>query len=1081
MTERRGGRAGGGLGAAERGGGSRAVPYAELHAHSHYSFADGADSPADLVAEAERLGLEALAITDHDGFYGLSQFATAARGSAVRTVFGAELNLDLARPRRGRPDPKSTHLVVLARNPAGYRALSRSITAAKLAGEEKDLPRYDLASLAEEAAGNWQVLTGCRKGPVNRALAEGGPREAEASLRELVGFFGHDRVSVELTHHDLPGDSDRVRALAEVAERVGVPVVATNGVHFASPERAHVAAALAATRMGRSMEEADPYLAGSAAAFLRSGEEMAERFRDHPGALAHSVALAEDCAFDFTLLTPRLPLFETPERHDEFSYLAELTLEGALELYGPPREEKVEGAWSQLDYELGVIRELNFAGYFLIVADIVDFCRRNDILCQGRGSAACSAVCYALGITKVDSVRYGLLFERFLSSAREGPPDIDLDIESSRREEVIQYVYRRYGRLRAAQVANVITYRPRSAVRDAAKAYGHGPDRAAEWSKRLHRWSGFDPEEVPEVPAEVVSLAGDLLTLPQHLGIHPGGMVICATPVSEVVPIEPARAEDRTVLQWDKEDCADAGLVKFDLLGLGMLGALHKMTDLVALRHGVAIDLAKLPPEEPEVYDLLCEADTVGVFQVESRAQMSTLPRLRPRCFDDLVVEIALIRPGPVQGNAVHPYLRRRRTGEDWRKDVHPKLHRALEKTLGVPLFQEQLMQMAMDAAGFTSTESDRLRRAMGAKRSAERMEELKARLYEGMAGNGITGREADGIYHQLKSFADFGFPESHSASFAFLVYASAWLKCRYPAAFYAGLLANQPMGFYSPASLVADARRHGITVRSADVNASSAEADVEPLGREPSGPVLAHADLRLGLDSVRGLSTATAERITAARGEGGPFTSLWDLTRRAELTSAQAEALALAGALDSLEGDRRRAMWKAGMARHDPDALEGTDPASRAPTLPGMSDVELAHADWSGLGLSVRAHPMSFARDGLDAEGVLRIADLVDAEDGTRVEIAGVVTHRQRPATAGGTTFVGLEDETGLANVICSEGLWKVYRETAVSAAALRIRGLVTRASDGKEGVLSSTSLTADRLAKLTLTTPTGRSRNFR
>ncbi|NUQ86953.1 MAG: error-prone DNA polymerase, partial [Glycomyces artemisiae] len=845
--------------------------YAELHCHSHYSFADGADSPAALVDEAVRLGLTGLAITDHDGLYAVSQFATAAR-KRLPTVFGAELGVELPRTRRGQADPAGRHLVVLARDQQGYRNLSQAITEAKLKGEEKDLPRYDLARLAEHADGRWQILTGCRKGPLNAAFREGGPDAAEQALRELIGLFGADSVAVELTNHGLPGNAARTEVLADLARRCGVPVVATGNVHYAAPRRQGTAAALAAIRARRTLDGIDPHLPVAATAHLRSGAEMARRFPDHPGAVEHAAAIAAECAFDLKLLAPRLPRFPVPDGHDDFSYLRKLTEEGADGRYGP-RRAGAKRAWDQIEHELGVIRALGFSGYFLIVADIVRFCHEQGILCQGRGSAANSAVCYALGITNVDPIGFGLLFERFLSADRDGPPDIDVDIESGRREEVIQYVYERYGRDRAALVANVVTYRPRSAVRDAAKALGYGHDQAVAWSKRLHRWGGIDPDEADGIPADVQALAGELRNMPQHLGIHPGGMVLTEEPVSRIVPVEPARMERRTVLQWDKEDCADAGLVKFDLLGLGMLEALHRMVDLVAEFHGARVDLAHLPPADKAVFKMLRRADTVGVFQVESRAQMATLPRLRPKNFRDLVAEVALIRPGPIQGGAVHPYLRRR-NGEAWRHEVPEILHPILEKTYGVPLFQEQLMQIAIVAAGFDGGEADRLRRAMGAKRSAERMEELKARLYAGMKERDIEGAQADQIYDQLKSFADFGFPESHAASFAHLVYASAWLKCRYPAAFYAGLLASQPMGFYSPASLIADAQRHGIEVLAPDVNASKEVASLIATERACEAPLYGVADLRLGLDNVKGLGADAGKRIVAAR-EEGPFASL--------------------------------------------------------------------------------------------------------------------------------------------------------------------------------------------------------------
>ncbi|GAA4899301.1 DnaE-like error-prone DNA polymerase [Stackebrandtia albiflava] len=1049
--------------------------YAELHCHSHFSFADGADSPRRLVAEAARLGLSGLAITDHDGYYGVAQFAEAAGEVGMPTVFGAELNLNLAAERTGTPDPGGDHLVVLARNPVGYRRLSRAMTQAQLNGR-KGKPVYQLERLAELAGGHWLVLTGCRHGLVPAALESGGVDAAAAELERLLDLFGRRNLAVELIHHDVPGDDDRIDALAELARRYRVPTVATNNVHYATPARQRLAHVLSATRARRTLDELDGWLPAAATAHLRSPEEMAARFAPYPDAVARAAEFAAECAFDLALLTPQLPAFRVPPIHDEFSYLAHRTLEGALDRYGPPGEERVPGAYAQLDRELRVIDEMGFAGYFLIVADIVDFCRKRGIMCQGRGSAANSAVCYALGITNVDAVGYGLLFERFLSPDRDGPPDIDLDIESGRREEAIQHVYDRYGRLNAAQVANVVSYRPRSAVRDVAKALGYPHGQAQVWSRQLDRWGSARDSEVTEIPAQVVELADELLTTPRHLGLHPGGMVICDRPVAEVCPVEWARARGRSVLQWDKDDCAAAGLVKFDLLGLGMLSALQYALRMIAEHHGVSVDIAKLPPEDTDVYDMLCAADTVGVFQVESRAQMGTLPRLRPREFYDLVVEVALIRPGPIQGGSVHPYLRRREEkrrhgSESWKRKVHPLLYRALGKTYGVPLFQEQLMQMAIDAAGFDAAGADQLRRAMGSKRSAERMERLKDRLYRGMAERGITGAAADEVYQQLAGFADFGFPESHAMSFAYIVYASAWLKCHYPAAFTASLLNAQPMGFYSVNTLVADARRHGVVVRRPDVNRSEVAATLEPCAEAPVHPVLATAEIRLGLSQVRGLNTATAERIVAGR----PYTDMADLARRAGLTSAHLEALATADAFAGFGLDRRAALWQAGVAaRERPDMLRGTAIGGEAPTLPGMSRVELAGADHWAIRLSPDSHPVEFARESLRAVGVVSIESLWEREHGTRLWVAGLVTHRQRPSTARGVTFLNLEDETGMLNVICSEGLWRRYRRLARTATALRVRGRL-------EGVPGVINLVAERLEPLDLQIRPTASRDFR
>ena len=830
------------------------MPYAELHAHSAYSFLDGSSHPEELVEEAARLGLEAIAITDHDGFYGIVRFAEAAKELGVRTVFGAELSLDAREARAGAAEPDGTHLLVLARGQEGYRRLSRQIAAAHLAGGEKGRPRYDYDALTEAAGGHWQILTGCRKGHVRRALAEGGPHAAERALRDLVERFGTDRVSVELTHHGVPEDDERNAALADVAQSVGLPVVATTGAHFAAPEGRQLASVMAAVRARSSLDEVAGHLAPTGGAHLRSGAEMSRLLARHPSAVPAATELGRECAFDLRLIAPKLPPFDVPAGHTEDSWLRELALAGAARRYGTTSAHPE--AYRQIERELGIIAELGFPGYFLVVHDIVTFCKTHDILCQGRGSAANSAVCYAIGITNVDPVRNELLFERFLSPERDGPPDIDVDIESDRREEAIQHVYQRYGREYAAQVANVITYRGKSAVRDVARALGFSPGQQDAWSKQVSRWSKVGGEIGTDIPEEVLALAERIEGFPRHLGIHSGGMVICDRPIADVCPVEWARMANRSVLQWDKDDCASAGLVKFDLLGLGMLSALHYMIDLVAEHRGVQVDLAQLDLTEPAVYEMLQRADSVGVFQVESRAQMATLPRLKPRTFYDLVVEVALIRPGPIQGGSVHPYIRRRNKLEPVTYD-HPSLENSLKRTLGVPLFQEQLMQMAIDVAGFSAAEADQLRRAMGSKRSPERMERLKGRLYEGMRRlHGIGDEVADRIYEKLYAFANFGFPESHSQSFAALVFYSSWFKLHYPAAFCAGLLRAQPMGFYSPQSLVADARRHGVMVHGPDINASLAEATLEHRGEQ----------VRLGLAAVRHIGTDLAEAIVAAR-----------------------------------------------------------------------------------------------------------------------------------------------------------------------------------------------------------------------
>jgi error-prone DNA polymerase len=1050
-----------------------AVPYAELHCHSNFSFLDGASHPEELAEEAARLGLGALAVTDHDGFYGVVRFAAAARELGLPTVFGAELSLGLPGPQNGEPDPVGRHLLVLARGAAGYARLSRVLARAHLAGGEKGRPVYDEEAVAADLRGHVQVLTGCHKGQVPAALAAEGVDAAARELDRLVALYGADCVAVELTHHGDPGDDERNDALAGLAGRAGLPTVATGNVHYATPARRRLATALAAVRARRSLDEIDGWLPAAATAHLRSGAEMARRFAAYPGAVARAAAFGAELAFDLHLVAPRLPEHPIPEPgYTEMEWLRRLTMAGAQRRYGTRADSPA--AYRQLDHELDMIGKLGFPGYFLVVHDIVAFCRERRIFCQGRGSAANSAVCFALGITNVDAVRWGMLFERFLSPERDGPPDIDVDIESDRREEVIQYVYARYGREHTAQVANVISYRPRSAIRDVARAFGYSPGQQDAWSKQVDRWGSVATVDVDDIPEQVLAYANELQTFPRHLGIHSGGMVICDRPVIEVCPVEWARMENRSVLQWDKDDCAETGLVKFDLLGLGMLSALRYAVDLV----DPGLDLGTLPLDDAEVYDMLCRADTVGVFQVESRAQMATLPRLRPRQFYDLVVEVALIRPGPIQGGSVHPYIRRRK-GLEPAEPPHPLLRGALERTLGVPLFQEQLMQMAIDVAGFTPAESDELRRAMGSKRSAARMARLRARLYGGMAERGITGALADDLFHKLSAFANYGFPESHAMSFAYLVFASAWFKRYHPAALCAALVNAQPMGFYSTQTLVDDARRHGVVVRRPDLGASAAAATLEdPVvpggprnapGAPPEGWGVGGPVVRLGLSEVRTIGDTLAERIVRVREAGGLYRSPADLARRmaeagSPMTTAQIEALATADAFAYLGLSRREALWAAGAAATErADRLPGTGAGTDAPMLPGMDEVDVMVADVWATGLSPDTHPARFARPELDRRGALAIEALREARHGSRVLVGGIVTHRQRPATAGGITFLNLEDETGMLNVICSPGLWQRYRRVARTSSALLVRGRLER----YEGVVN---LTADRLEPLVL-----------
>lgn len=1093
--------------------GEQTVPYAELHTHSAYSFLDGASMPEQLVDEAAELGLSGMAITDHDGLYGAVRFAEAAAlHPELKTAFGAELSLDIGIPQNGEPDPAGSHLLLLARGAEGYRHLAGAITQAQLAdGAQKGSPRYRLDALSDRLRDRVHVLTGCRKGPVRQALENSGTAEAGRQLDHLVELFGRDSVTVELFSGGDALDDARNDALALLAAERGLPVVATGNIHFARPEQYRLAQALSAVRARRSLDDIDGWLPASGHAFLRSGFEMQALFGRFDNAISRSVELLDELAFPLRAVSPGLPKLPVPDGHTLMSWLRELVWKGAARKYPDIDQAKT----TRIERELQVIEEKDFPGYFLIVYDIVQYARGRGILCQGRGSAANSAVCYLLDITAVDSIAYGLPFERFLSSMREEEPDIDVDFDSRRREEVIQYVYDTYGRYNAAQVSNVISYRPKGAIRDMAKALGHSQGQQDAWSKQVERWGGQVEAHDHDIPPAVMNLAEQALKLPRHLGIHSGGMVLTDRPVGEVCPIEHARMDGRTVLQWDKDDCAWMGLVKFDLLGLGMLEAMQYVFELVEEHCGERWALDTIPKEEPTVYDVLCRADSIGVFQVESRAQMGMLPRLQPRRFYDLVVEVALVRPGPIQGGAVHPYIKRRMQQREWEEKresgqvrgefpipyLHPALEPVLKRTLGVPLFQEQLMQMAIAVGGCSAEDADQLRRAMGSKRGTERIDTLREKLYIGMAENGITGEQADAVYEKIQAFANFGFAESHSISFALLVYASAWLRLHYPAAFLAALLRAQPMGFYSPQSLVADARRHGVTTRRPDILRSDVHPTLEPdaAGQttgmdsclDPSQPAAMRFDphspddqaahrrdgafaVRLGLASVRSVGVKLAERIVAERESGGAYRDVFDLARRTGANTAVLESLADAGAFECFGLSRREALWQAEQAAHErPNQLEGTTLAVQPPLFGLLSPEEQTVSDIWATGISPDGHPIEHLRSSLQARGVCAAADLRSAETGRRIEVAGVVTHRQRPATARNVTFMNLEDETGLVNVVCSTGVWTRYRRIARERPALIVRGMLERSPEGVVNVV------ADRFEPLDVSAQV-RSRDF-
>lgn len=1084
---------------------AEAVPYAELHVHSSFSFLDGVSSPESLVEQAVAQRLHAIALTDHDGFYGAVRFAEAAHAHQMTTVYGAELSLTPGVGRTSHPDPPGPHLLLLARGASGYHRLASALTDAHLASGEKGHTAYDEDGLADSLRGHVVALTGCRKGSV-RGVLEGttipSSAQVDAAERELIRLverFGADSVVVELFDHQHPLDQVRNDILAGLATAHRLPVIATGLVHYAKASDAPLAHMMAAVRARRSLTDMAPYLPPAPTGFIRSGAEQAVRFARYPGAVSHTVTVADEVAFSLKAVRPNLPLSMVPDGHTSMSYLRHLIAQAMPRRYPNASASVVE----RVERELALIEKKGFAGYFLIVHDIVQWARARGILCQGRGSAANSAVCFLLDITAVDSVYYNLPFERFLSALRDEEPDIDVDFEANRREEVIQYVYQRYGRKNAAQVATVIEYRAKNAVRDVARALGYSPGVQDAFSKQIERRGALAESDAEALPDQVVDLARRILTLPRHLGIHSGGMVLTDRPIGEVVPIEHARKHDRTVLQWDKDDCEWMGLVKFDLLGLGILEAIQHTLTTASEVLGEHWELATLPRDEPGVYDMLCRADSIGVFQVESRAQMALLPRLQPRKFYHLAVQIAMIRPGPIQGGAVHPFVRRK-AGLEPVEYLHPALEECLERTLGVPVFQEQIMQIAMAVGGCTGEDADLLRRAMGSKRGLERIEKLRETLYSGMARSGLDEATADRIYRMIQAFASFGFAESHSLSFALLVYASAWLKLHYPAIYLMGLLRAWPMGFYSPATLVSDAERHGVSVLTPCVQHSEVLASVEavdqvetptPTGldsclvyeQEPAGdfdpqsPDPSHTHrrdsqlvVRLGLASIDGIGQATAEKIVAERKRGGLFDGIYDLTRRVGLTSAQVEALSVAGAFDGLGLGRRDALWLAGpAATAKPDYLAGTHHEVNIPLFAPMSGEELMRANRISTGISPDDHPVSYLRQWLSDQGVIASRDLATWEPGRRVWLGGIITHRQRPATAKGTTFLNLEDEFGLVNVICSVGLWRKYRLILRHAPAVIIRGLLERSP---EGVIS---LVADGVSELALGTPVV-ARNF-
>jgi error-prone DNA polymerase len=1022
--------------------------YVELHARSAFSFLEGASLPEELVEVCASGGMSAMALLDRDGVYGSPRFHLAAKKLSLRAHVGAEVI-----------SAAGWRYTLLAQSRAGYQNLCRLLTHMKLRAP-KGKGQAQPEELAERSEG-LICLTGGEEGPLAHALSAGGLERGAHCVEQLCRTFGRENVYVELQRHFCREEEARNQAAVRIARKLKLPLLATNGVCFARPCQREVLDVFTSIRHHQTLSSAGRLLCRNSERHFKTHQEMAHLFADLPEAIANTELLSSRLRYTLGDLGYQFPTYPVPPGQSEIDFLRQRTREGMIGRYGPDHPR----AQQQIDRELALIEKLRLAGYFLIVWDMVRFCRENHILVQGRGSAANSAVCYSLGITAVDPVGMDLLFERFLSEERGEWPDIDLDLPSGdQRERAIQYVYQRYGERGAAMTANVITYRGRSAAREIGKALSFDPETLDRLSSLVGSWEYRDPGDTLERHfrdagldlrhqriRKFLELCQAVADLPRHLGQHSGGMVVCQGQLDSIVPLEPATMPGRVVVQWDKEDCADMGIVKIDLLGLGMMAVLEESLEIIRQDHQQEIDLGHLPPNDPAVYSALGRADTVGMFQIESRAQMSCLPRLQPKCFYDIVVQVAIIRPGPIVGNMVHPYLKRRQ-GREEPEYLHPLLEPVLKRTLGVPLFQEQLLRMAMIAAGFSGGEAEELRRAMGFKRSEKRMKEVEVKLRVGMMAKGITADIQEKIVQSITSFALYGFPESHAASFALIAYASAWLKCHYLAAFTAAMLNNQPMGFYRPATLVKDAQRHGLTFKPIDVTRSDWQCTLEKVREE--------FVVRLGLRYVKGLREQTALAIVHQRAIG-KFASIEDLKQRIpEIQKSELAALAEVGALNFISGrkgfHRRDALWQIERASRRPgpllEKLEGfatpgeaaaeeTPKEPQSPLAP-MTEEERLVADFRGTGLTVGPHPMAYRRPELTQRGIRAAADLAKIPDGALVRVAGAVIARQRPGTAKGFVFLSLEDETGIANAILTPQLFEQDHSAVVHHQFLLIEG---------------------------------------
>jgi error-prone DNA polymerase len=1035
--------------------------YVQLHARSAFSFLEGASLPEMLIARCAELQMPAMALLDRNGLYGAPRFHITGKKAGIRAHIGAEIAVGDAGQRVRPPEwvPRNVpvepvRFPVLVESTLGYQNLCRLITRYKLREGTKAEGAATLADIEEHAEG-LICLTGGDEGPLASALSRGGFDEGLSEVERLVGLFGSRNVYVELQRHFERTEEHSNQAAVRIARTLKLPLVATNGVNYATANERQVMDVLTSIRNHCTLDTAGRLLSLNAERHLRSPREMQELFHDLPEAIANTNELSARLTYKMSDLGYRFPSYPVPDGETMQSFLEKRVEEGVRERYLPKRESKLfEKAQKQARRELALIGQLELAGYFLIVWDIVQFCGREGILVQGRGSAANSVVCYALGITAIDPVGMELLFERFLSAERGEWPDIDLDLPSGdRRERAIQYVYERYGELGAAMTANVITYRGRSAAREAGKALGFDADTLDRLTKLVGAWEWKGPTDTLDASfrtagfdtqrrriAKYLEICERMQDIPRHLGQHSGGMVICAGQLNAVVPLERASMPGRTVIQWDKEDCADMKIIKVDLLGLGMMAVLEECLDLVPRQYKEPLDLSQLPQDDPDVYRTLQRADTVGMFQVESRAQMSALPRNRPVHFYDLVVQVAIIRPGPIVGKMMNPYMKRRQ-GKEAITYAHPLLEPVLKRTLGVPLFQEQLIRMSMIVANFSGGEAEELRRAMGMRRSQARMRELEVKLRLGMTANGIRPDAQEQIIQSIASFALYGFPESHAASFALIAYASAYLKCHYLAAFTAAMLNNQPMGFYSPSTLVKDAQLHGLRVKPIDVLQSDWLCTLEPEGDNGAN----RFSLRLGLLYARGLRQEVGKALVQAR-KNRTFESIHDLALRVpELRKNDLTMLAKIGALNWLGENihRRDALWQVEYAGRPTGPLLSELPErDEESPLARMTVDERLAADFHGTGVTVGPHPMAYHREALSRMGIVCSSDLAKLRDGRKTRIAGCVIARQRPGTAKGFVFLSLEDETGISNAIVTPAIYEKYRRVVTYGKFLLIEG---------------------------------------